>query len=1176
VNLLDRIDRRLADTRARINPDDFEDCVTSLLTPQFPGIVPIVGGTDYGLDAEVTPSDLHLIGLTITSSRTPEGARENLRSSLASMRKHGLAIERVMAANLAEFTRRRRNGLSDIAREFGCELVQVFDRAYFANQFRAHPDWRQKILGIAGGAFSLSRDPRGSWPVDRHLPTVGRDQLFANLTNREEDLVLHGVPGSGKSHVAALLPDALFLEDQPSAERLLDDLIAAHPAIVIVDDAGGRSDELDRLVYTRRAENLSYRVVATCWPHQVDDVTDHLPIAQPFEVELLTREEMGTLLRSRGITRLAVIAQILELAQGRPAWALNLADLLIRDDDWQSVWTGAATRTHVVAHLRRSGAAPEAIELLAAIAMLGQVGEDHARRLGRLLEIPRIDLRRVLESVAVAGLLNVERVRVPLPQGSSATASFEDRYAVEPEIVAASIAADSFFAGRAPAVTLNELRTEFKDRTAHLIQTQIHCALVGATEPVFPTTQDLTDALAAADSDPQKARLLRSYARLEPNRTRFVIDLLTEQARSSWASRDSWSTQWATGLLAECVADSVKGDDSVEPVLQLVELFSELAESGFFHREIAAAFVEELRGARTGDLPDATRLLRVAETIASIPEKPSGHRSASARLALVLEILQPTFEDNFMSPESVNQFILQSFAWPGKYLTALFEATRPELERIVHQLSEDDIKLALEGLAKWVSLAEANALPFGEQPTDEQAEAAARVAVEFAGIVKQTIRRPGLRARFNSITRPLGIHLDEPDVLFATLTADRDLHEGWREAARQSEQAIDEALAPYLQKAPTEIMRWIAANQDDLQLAKAQSAAPWRIMRKIANEPDATRWLTAALEAGLSAQCGILIDAAVSQGGLDQATVTTLLNDSVTRPALLDAVLRHDADKKLAQRIVSQTTAADLAKSDSIFDLRHAPEWKLTLLFTHPDPVFRGTAAALWAAGAAIGPPPGRSVLEAPPNWTEAIAYFTLPSVLEDSYEQEALRAIAREAPDVYADLLARHAQSVTTRNSFDEWSESLRELNAEQRQCLWLRVADTRNANELFCALSAGSVEWARAALESGAARVEPDHLLHAGRCQNGPGISFENIARLFMPLGVEPDGLLWLLTAGTHWGEDHQRYAAILGQCRKLAASSDDDIARLGRRGVEVHEPLLAEAQRRARDAAVRGRRH
>lgn len=78
VDLLERIDRRLADTRARIDPHEFEDGATSMLTAMYPGLVPIVGGTDHGIDAEITSLEGRPIGLIITSSRTLKGARASL------------------------------------------------------------------------------------------------------------------------------------------------------------------------------------------------------------------------------------------------------------------------------------------------------------------------------------------------------------------------------------------------------------------------------------------------------------------------------------------------------------------------------------------------------------------------------------------------------------------------------------------------------------------------------------------------------------------------------------------------------------------------------------------------------------------------------------------------------------------------------------------------------------------------------------------------------------------------------------------------------------------------------------------------------------------------------------------------------------------------------------------
>ncbi|HET6167656.1 MAG TPA: hypothetical protein VFE07_12580, partial [Marmoricola sp.] len=75
--------------------------------------------------------------------------------------------------------------------------------------------------------------------------------------------------------------------------------------------------------------------------------------------------------------------------------------------------------------------------------------------------------------------------------------------------------------------------------------------------------------------------------------------------------------------------------------------------------------------------------------------------------------------------------------------------------------------------------------------------------------------------------------------------------------------------------------------------------------------------------------------------------------------------------------------------------------------------------------------------------------------------------------------------------------------------------------------------------------------------------------------PLSPEPDDLLHTLEVGSFSGEEHERYAAKLDNLRDLATSDDEDIARLGRRGVEIYEPLLKEALAKARRAAVRGTR-
>jgi len=76
-----------------------------------------------------------------------------------------------------------------------------------------------------------------------------------------------------------------------------------------------------------------------------------------------------------------------------------------------------------------------------------------------------------------------------------------------------------------------------------------------------------------------------------------------------------------------------------------------------------------------------------------------------------------------------------------------------------------------------------------------------------------------------------------------------------------------------------------------------------------------------------------------------------------------------------------------------------------------------------------------------------------------------------------------------------------------------------------------------------------------------------------MLRPLSPEPDDLLHTLEVGSFAGEDHERYAANLDNLRDLANSDAEDIARLGRRGIEIYEPLLKKALVEARRAAVRG---
>ncbi|TFE78032.1 hypothetical protein [Micrococcus aloeverae] len=1166
VNLLDRIDQRLSDTRARINPHDFEDCATSLLSPIHPGLVPITGGSDFGLDAEIT-QDSRITGLIITSSRSWDGAKQSLRDSLRSMRKNHIPVQRVVAVNLAEANRSKREKLKDIAKEFNCELVQVYDRAWFANQFRENPDWRRKILDIEGGPFSFSRQPRGARPDEQQLSTIGRNALIAEVNGSNSDVTLFGVPGVGKSHVASKLDGALFLERQPTPERLLDDLIETKPALVVVDDSGARLQDVDLLLQLRDAEKLNYRIVATCWPHETDRVADRLPNSLQFEVDLLTREELGAILRERGITRLAVIVRLLTQADGRPAWALNLADLLIHENDWTSVWTGNALRKQIFAFLRMSNASEDAVDVLGTLALLGQVNDDQLRRLADLLQIRQPELIRLIRSVAIAGLVDVQDHK----RYNHETQQIEhtQTYRVQPHIIAASVASEIYFSGTASPVRLRDVQDTFPELAADIMQIQIYTKLLGATHPRVPTIGELIAVLPASTKG---VELLRSFGQLGPEQSQAVVDIYLARVTTALNAGDPTTAESEAKLLAARVADAVEGNIP-GVVSAFVQALSVLEDADRDIKPAVKELVEEVRNARSGDQPQLAGLLKLVEALQTVP---NAELIDTVWAALTCEILAPTFDGNYMNPEVLHQFILQSFTWPATHMETLYDAIRPELATRAPGLTPAVQLTLIALLEKWVRIANGWDLPFGGKTNNAQVRAGKRIAKNIANTLAPVITTPGVRFRFNQAASTLKIRLDEPDKLFAALTHEREHLTAYDEIRRRKEAALDEALAPFQQQEPDVLMDWLKAHEPELATADQTTTGSSQVFARLAYQPDPEpiKWLTTAIDHGIAGSASALIDACARTDQLTHAIVDRLLADPNGRHGVISAVIGQSTNSALIQRVVDQLAPRDVQQLESAFALKEALEPTRHALFTHPSDEVRGTAAALWAAEWAYDTDP----MPDDPDWLDAMKSYTIPeNSRHDHMHTQALNALAKASPEVFIELFIKHA-TTTMRSRYrdlDEWKEPVRLLAPAERDKLWQQVRETELARELFWVIAGNDTDWITETVSEPTFNISVRNLLGALQFQFGHRYPLDTLATMLRPLRPEPDDLLYTLEVGTFTGEDHERYAAKLDNLRDLANSDDEDIALLGQRGIEIYEPLLKEALVKARRAAVRGTR-
>ncbi len=1164
VNLLDRIDQRLSDMRARINPHDFEDCATSLLSPIHPGLVPITGGTDFGLDAEITEGS-RTTGLIITSSRSWSGAQRSLRDSLRSMRKNQVPVQRVVVVNLAEANRSKREKLRGIAKEFDGELVQVYDRAWFANQFRENPDWRRKILNIEGGPFSFSRQPRGARPDEQQLSSIGRDALITDIDESDSDVILFGVPGVGKSHVASKLDGALFLEQHPTPERLLDDLIEARPALVVVDDSGTRPQDVDLLIQLRDAEKLNYRIVATCWPHERDQVSDHLPNSIQLEVDLLTREELGALLREHGITRLSVIVHLLTQADGCPAWALNLADLLVRDGDWDSVMTGNALRGHIFAFLRRSNASADAVYVLGTLALLGQVSDDQLRRLAGLLEIRQPDLMRLISSVAIAGLIDVQDHK--LYNYESEQIEHTQTYRVQPRLIAASVASEVYFSGAASPVRLRDVQDTFPELAADIMQTQIYTKLLGATRPRVPTTSELIAVLPNTKKD---VELLRSFGQLGPEQAKAVVEIHRACVTTALNNGYSATLENEAKLLAARVADAVKRQ--VSGVVDIfVKTLSALESTGHDIKPVVRKLVQEVRDARNGDQPQLADLMELVEALQSVPD---AELTDSIWAAFTCEVLTPTFDGNYMSPEVVNQVVFQSFTWAAPHMEKLYGAIQPTFAPRLPDLSPVIQLELIDLLDQWVRIANGWALPFGGKANSTQVRAGKRIAASIANTLAPFVVTPGARARFNKTAKTLNIRLDEPDKLFAALTNEHERVTGYEENRRRKEAALDTALAWYKQQAPEVLMGWLTAHEPELATASHATTGIWQVFRRLAYQPnpEPTKWLTAAIDHGLAGSTTPLIDVCVRTNQLTPEIADQLLADPNSRHGIISAVIEDSTNPALVQKVVDQLAPRDVQQLESAFVLKEAPEPTRHALFTHPNDRVRGTAAALWAAEWFYDNDP----MPDDPDWLNAMKSYTVPeNSRHEHIHTQALNTLAKASPKIFIEVFTMHATAPTRSSHRDlgQWKEPVRLLTPAERSELWQQVTDTEIAGELFWVIAGKDADWIRKTVSESTFNISIHDLLGALQFQFGYRYPLETLSTMLRPLSPETDDLLGTLEAGSFSGEEHERYAATLDNLRDLATFKDDDIARLGRRGVEIYEPLLKEALVKARQKAVRG---
>ncbi|MCY3957127.1 MAG: hypothetical protein OXG65_02425 [Chloroflexi bacterium] len=188
--------------------------------------------------------------------------------------------------------------------------------------------------------------------------------------------MISGHPASGKTHLLRQFVDKdwLFLVDADS-RRVATAVRDLEPKVIVVDDAHAALESLRSLRHLRLEIDADFRIAATTWPGDKDEVAGALGVPQGsiLELRLLTQDEILEVVQAMDITGPVELQRaIVKQSGGRPGLTATLCDY-VRRDGARTLLTGESLLRDFRTMVNRVGD-PNLMYVLAVMALSGDRG----------------------------------------------------------------------------------------------------------------------------------------------------------------------------------------------------------------------------------------------------------------------------------------------------------------------------------------------------------------------------------------------------------------------------------------------------------------------------------------------------------------------------------------------------------------------------------------------------------------------------------------------------------------------------------------------------------------------------------------------------------------------------------------------------------------------------------